>query len=134
MKSFLAAFFLMALMNIARSQDMSQAMVNDLAASGPHSSLGEQAHVFERMLGVWDADWSLRLKDGSVRHVAGELKFGWVLDGRAIQDLWISYPQSGEKERTIGTSIRFFDPKEKVWTVVFVAPAFPGVLIVKGGA
>jgi len=56
-----------------------------------------------------------------------------VLDGRAIQDLWITYPKQGEKERGIGTSIRFFDDESRMWRVVFVSPRHGAVLTVQGG-
>src|SRR5436309_11156404 len=110
-----------------------QQMVAVLSASGPHASLGDQARVWDRFVGTWDCDFGFYREDGSVRHSPGELEFGWVLDGRAIQDLWITYPKDGEKERGIGTSIRFFDDKAKTWHVVFVSPKYGAVLTVQGG-
>lgn len=35
--------------------------------------------------------------DGTTRHSSGELLFGWVLDGRVIQDIWISFPKDETK-------------------------------------
>jgi hypothetical protein len=113
--------------------DPRQEMVAVLAAPGPHASLGDQARVWDRFVGTWDCDFGFYQEDGSVRHTPGELEFGWVLDGRAIQDLWITYPKPGEKERGIGTSIRFFDEKSRTWRVIFVNPAFGAVLSVQGG-
>jgi len=109
-------------------------MVATLWAAGPHASLGDQARVWDRFIGTWDADFGFIGDDGSVRHVPGEIQFGWVLDGRAIQDLWIGYPRDGATERSIGTSLRYFDAKAKLWNVVFVSPQFGGVLQVRGGA
>jgi hypothetical protein len=113
--------------------DPRQQMIAVLAASGPHASLGDQARVWDRFVGTWDCDFGFHLEDGSVRHSPGELEFGWVLDGLAIQDLWITYPKPGEKQRGIGTSIRFFDDRAKVWHVVFVSPKFGALLTVQGG-
>jgi hypothetical protein len=113
--------------------DPRQQMVSVLAARAPHASLGAEARTWDRFVGTWDCDFGFYLEDGSVRHSPGELEFGWVLDGRAIQDLWITYPKDGEKERGIGTSIRFFDDKAKTWRVVFVSPKFGAVLTVQGG-
>ncbi len=59
--------------------------------------------------------------------------FGWVLDGHAIQDLWIGYPTDNQKERTIGTTIRFFDTALKQWRVVFVNPKANYVVSAQGG-
>jgi hypothetical protein len=108
-------------------------MVAVLSARGPHASLGDRAGTWDRFVGTWDCDFGFYLQDGRVRHTPGELEFGWVLDGRAIQDLWITYPREGEKERAIGTSIRFFDEKSETWRVVFVSPRYGAVLTVQGG-
>jgi len=113
--------------------DPRRQMIAVLSASGPHASLGDEARVWDRFVGTWDCDFGFHLEDGSVRHSPGELEFGWVLDGRAIQDLWITYPKEGEKERGIGTSIRFFDAKSRMWHVVFVNPKYGALLSVQGG-
>ncbi len=113
--------------------DPRQEMIAVLAASRPHPSLGDQAQVWDRFVGTWDCNFGFYLDDGSTRHATGELEFGWVLDGRAIQDIWINYPKDGEKERKIGTSIRFFDQKAKTWRVVFVSPTYGAFLAMQGG-
>jgi hypothetical protein len=113
--------------------DPRQQMISVLAASSPHPSLGDHAQVWDRFVGAWDCDFGFYLDNGSVRRSAGELDFGWVIDGRALQDIWISYPSDGTKERNIGTSIRFFDDKSKTWRVVFVSPAYGALLTVQGG-
>lgn len=117
-----------------QAHDSGEAMLNALAASGPHSSLGDQAKVFDRFIGTWDCDYTFHGSDGKVSHSSGELLFGWILDGRAIQDIWISYPKDATSERSIGTSVRFFDTKSKLWRVIFVAPASDAVINVQGGA
>ncbi len=108
-------------------------MVAVLSASGPHASLEPEARIWDRFVGAWDCDFGFYLENGGVRHSPGELEFGWVLDGRAIQDLWITYPAKGETERGIGTSIRFFDGKSRTWRVVFVNPKYSALLTVQGG-
>jgi hypothetical protein len=118
----------------AQQPDPRQAMVKELAAPGPHASLGDEARVFDRLVGTWDCDYGFYAEDGSVTHTPGELKFGWIIDGRALQDIWISYPRKASTERGIGTSIRFFDTKSKVWRVVFVSPAYGALIMVQGGA
>lgn len=117
------------------ARDPRRDMIAALPAPGPHASLGEEARVFDRLVGTWDCDYSFHAEDGTVRRSSGELKFGWIIDGRALQDIWIGYPKSGSKdERTIGTSVRFFDSKSKMWRVVFVAPAFGVLSTLQGGA
>jgi hypothetical protein len=108
-------------------------MVSILAAPGPHASIGEPARLWDPFVGTWDCDYTFYLDDGGIRHARGELEFGWIIDGRAIQDVWITYPDDAAKERDIGTSIRFYDPETKKWRVVFVSPAYRALTTVEGG-
>jgi len=117
----------------APTSDPRRDMIKALEAPGPHPSLGDQARVFDRIAGTWDCDYSFHLDNGTVRHSKGELLVGWILDGRAVQDLFITYPANGEKERRIGTTIRFFDTALKQWRIVFISPQFNYVVTVQGG-
>ena len=72
-------------------------MVTALRAMGPHPSLGDQARVFGRFVGTWDAEYSELSKDGKATHSLGEAVFGWVMEGRAIQDLFIIYPSAAHQ-------------------------------------
>jgi hypothetical protein len=109
------------------------AMIRALGARNPHPSIGDEARIFDRLVGSWDCDYTFHLDDGSVRHKSGEVLFGWVLDGRALQDIWITYPTDAQKDRTMGTSIRFFDTTLKQWRVLFVSPGRGYVVSVQGG-
>ena len=110
-----------------------EAMINVLRAADANPSMGDEGKTFDRLVGTWDADFTFHRADGSVFHKKGELLFGWVMDGHAIQDLWIGYPSENQKERTIGTTIRFFDTTLKQWRVVFVNPQFNYVVTAQGG-
>jgi len=109
------------------------AMIRVLEAANPHRSMGDEARTFDRLVGTWDCDYTFFLDDGGVRHKSGEVLFGWILDGRALQDVWITYPTNGTTERTISTSVRFFDTALKQWRVVFVSPKGNYVVQVQGG-
>lgn len=117
----------------ASRTDRRNDMIQELATREAHPSMGVEARTFDRFVGTWDCAFSFRAEDGTVRHSTGELRFGWIIDGRAIQDIWIGYPKRPGDARTIGTSIRFFEPKSNVWRVVFVAPAFGLITQVQGG-
>ena len=117
----------------AAASDPRRDMIKGLGASSPHPSLGEEARVFDRLVGTWDCDYGFFLEDGSVRHKKGELLLGWILDGRAVQDIFVTYPADGEKDRRIGTTVRFFDTALKQWRVVFVAPQGNYLVNVQGG-
>jgi hypothetical protein len=123
----------MALSAAMAFADPGQDMIATLPASGPHASLADQANVWARFIGTWDCEYTFFAADGRVTRSPGELRFGWVLDGRAIQDLWILYDPKDPTGRHIGTSLRFFDPTSKQWRVVFVNPEFNAITTVQGG-
>ena len=118
----------------APPRDPRRDMIKALAASTPHPSLGEEARVFDRLVGTWDCDYSFHLDDGSVRHSKGELLLGWILEGRVVQDIFVTYPKDGEKERRMGTTLRFFDTALKQWRIVFVGPQLNYLVTVQGGS
>jgi hypothetical protein len=109
-------------------------MVTALQATGPHPSLGDQAAVFGRFVGTWDGEYNEFSKDGKTTRSSGEWIFGWVMDGRAIQDLFIIHPSAAHKEGFIGTTLRYFDPKSGTWSVTFIDPEYGAVETLTGGA
>lgn len=117
-----------------KSLDPSSAMIDALPAIRPHPSLGDEARVFDRFVGTWDAAYAVYGDDGSISRSSGEVRVGWILDGRALQDVWIVYPDSTKAERGISTSVRYYDTKLKQWRVVFVDPVAHDLSIVTGGA
>jgi hypothetical protein len=136
--------FLGALWPLLAASDPASAQVSDpetqphaliatLLAARPHPALSRDARLFDPFVGVWDCEFSFRSTDGTARRLSGEVTFGWIIDGRAIQDTWITYPKGGTGERNIGTSIRFFDDSAKTWRVVFVSPQFRALTTLEGG-
>src|SRR5262245_420357 len=108
----------------AAAADPSRDMIAVLPAPGPHASLGQHADLFGSFVGTWDADYSFIAENGSVRHARGEVLFGWILDGYALQDIFLSYPDGPNDERRMVTAVRFVDPRTDKWTVMFAAPSF----------
>jgi hypothetical protein len=111
-------------------------LLSVLTAAGPHSSLGDQARLFDRFVGTWECGCTHFAPAGNIlERYSGEVTFAWIIDGRAMQDVWIGYPPEGSaQERNIGTSIRFFDKKSGLWRVVWIAPETGVVTTVEGGA
>lgn len=102
-----------------------------LQSSAPHRDFGPGASLFGQFVGVWDADVRFIDPDGSVSSDGpGSWSFGWVLDGRAIQDV-LTYPREGSArpgERGIGTTLRRYDTATDTWTVIWCG-ATSGVLV-----
>jgi hypothetical protein len=109
-------------------------MVTALQAMGPHPSLGDQAKVFGRLIGTWDGEYTEFSNDGKATHSSGEWIFGWVMDGRAIQDLFIIHPSAAHQAGFVGTTLRFYDPKSQTWSVTFIDPENGAVETLTGSA
>jgi len=109
-------------------------MIDTLRASGPHIVPGEdpQARIFDTFVGAWDIQYSTIHDDDSKEQGAGQLLVGWILEGHALQDIWI-WNEPGNAARSMGTTIRFFDPTRKTWRVVWTTPFALAVTMLEGG-
>jgi hypothetical protein len=108
MTTLIAAAFLSALQSDAPSPEIA----------------GNDLYAF--LLGSWEVD-VLDVDDRGVEHRArGEWHFARVLEGRAVQDVWISPPRKDRKAAVLrnryGTTLRLFDAKAKVWRVTWLNP------------
>jgi hypothetical protein len=119
-----------AVANGACTQDV----FKELVAPGPRIVPGDppEARLFDRVAGSWNVDYTNIADDGTRTKVRGQLLAGWVLDGRALQDVWIQFPKPGE-DRFIGTTLRFYDPDRKKWRVTWVSAIAKAVTVLEGG-
>jgi hypothetical protein len=109
-------------------------MIEALAADGPLPGRAGKLSLFGQFVGTWDAEISFFGLDGKApeqRH-AGEWRFGWVLEGRAIQDVLTSpLPEeraNGAETVEYGTTLRFYDARIDAWRVTWIAPPFGRVV------
>jgi hypothetical protein len=97
-----------------------------LVASGPHPDHADALMLFGRFVGEWDLDWAEYDGNGEPSTTErGEWIFGWVLEGRAVQDVWILPTRASRNRaetREYGTTIRFYDPRLDVWLVTWSGP------------
>jgi hypothetical protein len=107
--------------------DDSNAMIGVLAADGPFPEWREELDLFGRLIGSWDIQGRFFDSEGAIEdeHQA-EWHFGWVLEGRVIQDVLIrparSLRTNGEPAQEYGTSLRVFEPRTGTWLVTWIAP------------
>jgi hypothetical protein len=104
-------------------------MIDALAADGPLAEHAAKLRLFGRLVGSWHIVGRFFDEAGNVtRERRGEWHFGWVLEGRAIQDVLISPPrderEDGEPSHEYGTTIRVYDPRIDGWRVTFISPLF----------
>ncbi len=83
--------------------------------------------TFGRFVGSWNIAWHGTEPDGQPAAREGELHFGWVLGGRAVQDVWIlpGRGQACEGQAPMafhGSTIRFYDPSIDAWRSIWIEP------------
>jgi len=102
-----------------------------LHASAPDSDRAEALQLYGRFVGSWDSEITTHGPDGTCHRTDGEIHFGWVLQGRAIQDVWM-IPRLAERQGAptfpiagnwYGTTIRVYDPTIEAWRIYWIDPA-----------
>ena len=99
-----------------------------LVASGRSPEIPESLDVYGWLIGSWELDVFDYKADGSVHRSKGEVRFGWVLEGRAVQDVWIMPPRAkrtaklDRSHNRYGTTLRVWDPAIQAWRVTWINP------------
>ncbi|PTY05014.1 hypothetical protein DB347_19575 [Opitutaceae bacterium EW11] len=111
---------------------MSRELFPVLSSEGPAADRAEKMMVYGRFVGAWAGRVVRHLPDGKTVEDSCEIHFGWVLEGRAVQDVWI-VPARGNRSGGVrpgeynlyGTTLRVFDPKNDVWHITWINPITP---------
>jgi len=98
-----------------------------LTASNRSAEIPEAADAYGWFVGSWDLDVCRYGKiDTAALGIRGEVHASWVLEGRAVQDVWICRPnQSGNlnlETATYGTTLRIWDPSIQAWRITWRDP------------
>lgn len=103
-----------------------------LHADGPAPEHADKLALYGQFVGDWDADVVTYTPDGTRHQGQGEVHFGWVLQGRAVQDVWM-IPRLKDRKPGIpamplagnwyGTTVRAYDPALDVWHIYWIDPA-----------
>ena len=99
-----------------------------LTAPARSPEIPEPDDTYGWLVGGWELEVYDHLADGSVRRGKGEAHFCWVLEGRAVQDVWIMPPRSertaslGRAGNRYGTTIRVWDASIGAWRVTWINP------------
>jgi hypothetical protein len=101
---------------------------NALAAAGRSLEIPEAADAYGWLIGSWDLEVYDHEAEGGTRRNKGEVHFGWTLEGRAVQDVWIA-PRRPERVGDLskvtnlyGTTLRVWDPAIQAWRVTWINP------------
>jgi hypothetical protein len=89
--------------------------------------------LFDRLIGTWDVRYEFTGQDGKAQVSRGQVQYSWILDGKALQEIWISDWETQDL-RPYGTTINFYDPKRGRWTAIWIYPANGMTRVMTGGA
>jgi len=101
-----------------------------LTTPGRSPEIPEAADAYGWLIGSWELDvlryWA---QDVAAQGIKGEAHFCWVLEGRAVQDVWIM-PRLADRtvpldktRNMYGTTLRVWDPTIKAWRISWRNPA-----------
>src|SRR5271166_5920591 len=74
-----------------------------LFSNGPASDRADKMGLYGWLIGDWTMDAVMHAPNGETLERRGEIGFAWVLEGRAIQDVWIL------PDFFYGTTLRVYD-------------------------
>jgi hypothetical protein len=128
------------LLRFARSYYIDERLVRDKsavhgqccrAAVHPNHDFGIflPAEHTSLLVGSWDLEvLHYAAVDVAPLHIQGEVHFCWVLEGRAIQDVWIM-PRASERNANLaktnnmyGTTLRIWDASIQAWRIRWINP------------
>ena len=98
----------------AQFHSFAQALLSD----GPSTDLSGKMSLYGQFIGDWTMDGTVHLGHTTHRG-SGEIHFAWVLQGRAIQDVWI-FPGV-----FFGTTLRVYDSALDAWHILWSDPVIP---------
>jgi hypothetical protein len=101
-------------------------MTDALHAERANPALAAKLGLYGRFVGSWRLEIDDYPFDGPPRHGEGEWHFDWVLDGKAVQDVWI-FParhlrgngKPDEPWYRYGSTFRWYDPAIDAWHITY---------------
>ncbi|MFP3567761.1 hypothetical protein [Paraburkholderia sp. SIMBA_030] len=108
--------------------DLERGFQHALSAPARAADIDADDDVYGWLIGSWDMDVVHYRVDLGAERRRGEIHFGWVLEGRAVQDVWIMPPR-GERHAGLavtddmyGTTLRVWDATLRAWRVTYLNP------------
>lgn len=100
-----------------------------LVAPGRSHEIPESEDVYGWLVGSWELGvLHYKAVDVRARRIQGEAHFGWVLQGLAVQDVWIMprpadrKPDLGTSNNMYGTTLRVWDAAIQAWRISWINP------------
>ena len=91
-------------------------LIEALHTDHPAADRAAGLELYGWLVGEWNFTGWIRRADNTKHDIRGEIHAGWVLEGRAIQDVWI-VPGFFH-----GTTLRIYDPGLDAWHIIWSDP------------
>jgi hypothetical protein len=102
--------------------------VEALVSGGPFAENAAKLDLYGRFVGAWEFDARRWTEGGKLLTGRGEIHFDWVLEGRAVQDVWILPARNAGPTPSLGpwtfygTTLRLYDPGQDAWHIFWSDP------------
>ena len=98
--------------------------IDALVSSGKSNLIPERDNLYGQFVGEWDFEWIDGRGTPEERHVEGEWIFAWVLEGTAIQDLFICPSRKArikdyQPDAAYATTVRMYNPDSGTWYILY---------------
>jgi hypothetical protein len=108
--------------------------IDILHSAGPAPDRADKLGLYGFLVGSWETTVIAHEEGGATHTNHGEIHAGWVLEGRALQDVWM-LPNRAERRASAvppqlpvtgdwyGTTLRVYDPGIDAWHILWSNPA-----------
>lgn len=103
-------------------------LIEALHADLPAHDRADRLALYGWLVGSWTGEAVCHEPDGAIRRGTCEIAAGWVLGGRAIQDVW-TVPARGQPRGELpdwgifhGSTLRVYDPGIDAWHILWSDP------------
>jgi hypothetical protein len=90
--------------------------VEALHSSAPAADRADRMQLYGFLIGDWQMHGTIHKDDGTTQNGKGAIHAGWVLQGRALQDVW------SFADVFYGTTLRVYDPGIDAWHILWNDP------------
>ena len=99
--------------------------INVLVSKGKSNLIPEKDNLYGQFVGEWDFEWVDNQGTTGERHVQGEWIFAWVLEGTAIQDVFICPSRKArikdyQPDAAYATTVRMYNPNTEAWDILYM--------------
>ena len=107
------------------------AFIDALHSDRPAADRADKMSLYAFLVGSWESEIVAHEESGASHTHRGEIHAGWVLEGRALQDVWM-IPLRSERRADArlpvtgawyGTTLRVYDPGIDAWHIFWNDPA-----------